>query len=112
MAPFIPPPSREAPYRALPPHVFTWRFKLWRCFLSYLQWQIMGLVFAPMVFGFSFLAHHEAYFQSARYRGAVWIFSGMPIFVGGLFGVIAALWRFAVIQINEHQNKPPAKISN
>lgn len=106
--PFVPPPAREAPYKALPPHIFPTRTKLFACLLSYLQVQLWGLFMAPFTIGAMYLINHDRYIHSAQYRHFIWFMAIFLVIGCGVVGLAMALRRFVVIQIGERGNRPPA----
>ncbi len=106
--PFIPPPAREAPYIALPPHVFPLRVKLRACLWVYLQWQLYGLVMGPLMIGFAFLIQHSHYTHNAAYRKYIWLMAGFLILFTGSIGLASAVWRYIIIHVGEKRNRPPA----
>jgi NhaP-type Na+/H+ or K+/H+ antiporter len=105
MSPFVPPPANEAPYEALPPHIFPLRVKLIVCFWTYFRWQLFGLMMGPMTVVLAFLILHERYARSDAYRHFVWFMALFLIVSTGVIGLVAALWRYLVIQNDQHQNR-------
>ena len=106
--PFVPPPAKEAPYRALPPHQVPLRVKLLTCFLTYLQFQFPGIVLGVAAILLAPLIEHERYAHSAEYRDFIWFMAGAVAVILGGVGLVAGLWRFLVIKINEPSRPPPA----
>ena len=107
--PFVPPPAKEAPYRALPPHRFPFRVKLLRCFITYLQFQFPGIVLGVMAILLAPVIEHERYVHSVEYRHLIWFMGAVGVpGVLGCVGFLAALWRFLAIQVQESRDRPDA----
>jgi hypothetical protein len=112
MSPFVPPPSREAPYIALPERKLPLDVKVRVCLLIYLKYQlpavVLGLAGAMTLWG----THHTAFLSSPSYRHYVYLFVLVPAIPLGVIGIIAAVWRFILIQIDEAQSKPASEVSD
>ena len=107
MAPFVPPPAEEAPYRALPPHVFPLRVKLRTCFTIYLTYQILGVsmgVLAPIM---GFLVKPTDFLHNFRYREFLLLMVVGGVVIGGCLGLVLALARYVKMEIVLRQQGPP-----
>ena len=105
--PFVPPPAKEAPYRALPHTDFSLRFKMKICWWVYLRWQCIGIAFFPFMIGAFWLSHPNAFLHNSIYRNHALFFSLYMTGMVGVLGIASAMWKYLMVTISDHQARPP-----
>jgi hypothetical protein len=106
MPPFVPPPAREAPYRALPIVAFSPWVKFLACFAAALPFFGASLL-APILSGVAFLINYSIVLHSsdAQHRLTVIAVGGFLVPIG--LGCLAAFYKLLRIQIDEWTTHPP-----
>jgi hypothetical protein len=81
--------------------------KLIACGLAYLRFQLIGVAFAPLVIALLFARNVSAFLHIGRYRYYAFGFAGVVVLITGLFGIVAAIWKWIQIWASEQRDVPP-----
>jgi len=83
------------------------RLKLKVCLWHYLSLQLAGLCFAVLGLVAVLALRWDAFLLNERFREGMLIFLGFVLVAPGIVGLVAAIWKYTSIGIDERLARPP-----